>query len=49
MGTGRTHEENDARLMLLPQDVANAVVFACKQSKDTSRVMEMPLGAMSGS
>ena len=34
--------------MLLPQDVADAVVFICKQSKGTSRVMEMTLAAMSG-
>lgn len=48
VGAGRTHEGNDARLMLLPQDVADAVVFICKQSRGTSRVMEMTLAAMSG-
>ena len=48
VGAGRTHEGNDARLMLLPQDLADAVVFICKQSKGTSRVMEMTLASMSG-
>ena len=48
MGAGRTREGNDARLMLLPQDLADAVVFICKQSKGTSRVMEMTLASMSG-
>ncbi|SDN42215.1 3-oxoacyl-[acyl-carrier protein] reductase [Actinomyces ruminicola] len=48
VGAGRTREENDARLMLLPQDVADAVVFVCRQSQGTSRVMEMTLAAMYG-
>ena len=48
VGAGRTREGNDARLMLLPQDLADAVVFICKQSKGTSRVMEMTLASMSG-
>lgn len=32
--------------MLLPEDIAGAVVFICKQSKATCRVMEMSLATM---
>lgn len=48
VGAGRTVEGNNSRLMLLPEDLADAVVFICRQSKGTSRVMEMSLASMSG-
>ncbi len=48
IGRARTVEGNNASLMLLPEDIADAVVFVCKQSRRTSRVMEMSLASMAG-
>ena len=48
IGQARTVEGNNASLMLLPEDVAEAVVFVCKQPARTSRVMEMSLASMAG-
>ena len=48
IGRARTVEGNNASLMLLPEDIAEAVVFVCKQPARTSRVMEMTLASMAG-
>ena len=48
IGRARTVESNNASLMLLPEDIAEAVVFVCRQPARTSRVMEMSLASMAG-
>lgn len=48
IGRARTVEGNNNSLMLLLEDIADAVVFICKQSKATCRVMEMSLASMAG-
>ena len=48
IGRARTVEKNNASLMLLPEDIAEAVVFVSRQPARTSRVMEMSLASMAG-
>lgn len=48
IGRGRSVEGNANWNMLLPEDIADAVVFVCKQPKSTSRVMEITLASMAG-
>lgn len=44
---GRTKKENNSQIMLSSEDVADAMVFVCKQSKH-ARIMEMRIASMSG-
>ena len=45
IGHGRTEEQMAASGMLLPEDVANALLFICTQS-ERSRIMEIRMRAM---
>lgn len=44
---GRTATENNSSIMLTSEDVADAMVFVCKQSKN-ARIMEMRIASMAG-
>lgn len=44
---GRTSAGNAASIMLTSEDVADAMVFVCKQSKN-ARIMELRLASMAG-
>ena len=48
IGRARTVEGNNDSPMLLPEDIADAVVFTCWQSKRACRVTEMSLASMAG-
>lgn len=47
IGQGRTVAENNNSVMLTSEDVADAMVFVCKQSKN-ARIMEMSIASMAG-
>ncbi|AUI72354.1 3-ketoacyl-ACP reductase [Companilactobacillus alimentarius] len=44
---GRTTAENNNSIMLTSEDIADSMVFVCKQSKN-ARIMEMRIASMSG-
>lgn len=45
IGNGRTEEQMDKAGMLEPEDIANAILFACTQSEN-SRIIEMKVRSM---